>query len=87
MVNKQGIKLSIIIPTYNREEILPQTVDLILEESGADCELIVIHQRPKVSVQFQKFLERTEKRIRYFAVDWASVPRACNFGVSLWVVL
>jgi GT2 family glycosyltransferase len=82
MVNNQDIKLSIIIPTYNREEILPQTIDLILKENFPHCELILIHQRPQISGQFQEFLKRTENRIRYFAVNWASVPRACNFGVN-----
>jgi GT2 family glycosyltransferase len=82
MANNQDIKISIIIPTYNREEILPQTVDLILKSDLPNCELILIHQRPRSSGQFQKFLERTEDRIRYFAVDWTSVTRACNFGVK-----
>ncbi len=82
MVDNHDIKLSIIIPTYNREEILPQTIDLILKENFPDCELILIHQRPQISEQFQEFLKRIENRIRYFAVDWASVPRACNFGVE-----
>ena len=81
MANNQDTKLSIIIPTYNREEILPQTIDLILKENYPHCELILIHQRPQISGQFQEFLKRRENRIRYFAVDWASVPRACNFGV------
>ena len=82
MVDNQDIKLSIIIPTYNREKILPQTIDLILKENFPGCELILIHQRPRLSPEFQEFLKMTENRIRYFAVDWTSVPRACNFGVE-----
>jgi GT2 family glycosyltransferase len=82
MVSNKDIRVSIIIPTYNREEILPQTVDLILKEDLPDCELILIRQRPRLSPEFQKFLKRTENRIRYFTVDWTSVPRACNFGVK-----
>ncbi|MCK4404648.1 MAG: glycosyltransferase, partial [candidate division Zixibacteria bacterium] len=82
MVNNQDIRVSIIIPTYNREEILPQTVDLILEENFPDCEIILIHQRPRRSEQFQEFLKRVETRIRYLVVGWASVPRACNFGAK-----
>jgi GT2 family glycosyltransferase len=82
MVSNQKIKLSIIIPTYNREEILPQTVDLILKENFPGCELILIHQKPNLSVKFQEFLRRVENRIRYLVVDWASVTKACNFGVE-----
>lgn len=82
MAERQEIKVSIIIPTYNREEILPQTIDLILRNNYSDCEVIVIHQRPCLSPEFQEFLKRVENRIRYFAVDWTSVPKACNFGVE-----
>lgn len=82
MVKNQNLKISIIIPTYNREEILGQTVDLILENNYPDCELIVIHQRPRPSAEFQSFLERREDKIRYLTVDWTSVPRACNLGVE-----
>ena len=82
MVSNKDIKVSIIIPTYNREEILPQTVGLILKENFPCCELILTHQRPRLSPEFREFLKRTENRIRYFTVDWASVPRACNFGAK-----
>ncbi|MGB8657587.1 MAG: glycosyltransferase [Candidatus Zixiibacteriota bacterium] len=76
------VRVSIIIPTYNREEILPQTVDLILQNNYPDSELIIIHQKPSLSEQFTEFLKRTGSRIRYFTVEWNSVPRACNFGVE-----
>jgi GT2 family glycosyltransferase len=82
MTDKQQIALSIIIPSYNREEILPQTVELILKDKPSYCELLVIHQKPRVSEEFKQFLNRTEDRIRYITVDWASVTRACNLGVE-----
>lgn len=82
MVSNQNIRLSIIIPTYNREEILPQTVDLILKENFPGCELILIHQKPRFSTKFGEFLKRIENRTDYLAVDWASVTKACNFGVE-----
>jgi len=82
MISNHHIKISIIIPTYNREEILPRTVELILKENFPGCELILIHQKPHLSAKFQEFLKRMENRIRYFSVDWASVTKACNFGVK-----
>jgi GT2 family glycosyltransferase len=82
MIDKQHIALSIIIPSYNREEILPQTVELILKDKPSYCELLVIHQKPRVSEEFRHFLIRTEDRMHYLPVDWASVTRACNLGVD-----
>jgi len=82
MSSSNDVKVSIIIPTYNREEILPQTVDLMLQNNYPESELIVIHQKPNFSMEFKEFLKRTENRIRYFTVDWTSVPKACNFGIG-----
>jgi len=82
MLKNQDPRVSIIIPTYNREEILPQTVGKILQDRSADFELILIHQKPRPSPEFHQFLNRMEGRIHYFAVSWASVPRACNLGVG-----
>jgi GT2 family glycosyltransferase len=82
MADNQAIALSIIIPSYNREEILPQTVDLVLKDKPADCELILIHQKPQVSEGFKRFLDRIKNKIRYISIDWASVTKACNLGVE-----
>ena len=82
MTEKNIIKVSILIPTFNREEILSQTVDLILEMNYPACELIIIHQKPRFSSEFQEFVERNKDRIRYLTVEWASVPRACNLGIE-----
>jgi glycosyltransferase involved in cell wall biosynthesis len=35
-------KVSIIIPTFNRADLLPETIDSVLTQSFADYEIIVV---------------------------------------------
>ena len=57
-------KVSVIIPTYNRADILPRAVSSALSQTYDDCEIIIVddcstdHTRETVSAW-------SEERIRY----------------------
>jgi glycosyltransferase involved in cell wall biosynthesis len=77
------LSISAIVPTYRREEPLKDTIDDLLKQNYPDFEVLVIDQTPTHTPAIQAYLETLadEQKIRWFRVDWASLPGARNYGV------
>lgn len=75
--------ISVIIPTYGREQVLCDTLADVLKQDYANFEVLVIDQTQTHSSDTQACLERlvVEHKIRWFRLDWASLPGARNYGV------
>ncbi|MGJ3253264.1 MAG: hormogonium polysaccharide biosynthesis glycosyltransferase HpsN [Elainellaceae cyanobacterium] len=75
--------ISVIIPTYGREQVLCDTLADVLKQDYANFEVLVIDQTQTHSSDTQAFLERlvVDHKIRWFRLDWASLPGARNYGV------
>jgi GT2 family glycosyltransferase len=77
------LSISVIIPTYRREDLLRDTLEDLLQQDYPNFEVLVIDQTPTHEPQIQSYLEQLAEaaRIRWFRVDWASLPGARNYGV------
>ncbi|HIK29148.1 MAG: hormogonium polysaccharide biosynthesis glycosyltransferase HpsN [Oscillatoriaceae bacterium SKW80] len=75
--------ISVIIPTYNREEPLRDTLTDILKQEYPNFEVIVVDQTAKHEPETQQFLENLAAagKIKWFRVNWANLPGARNYGV------
>jgi glycosyltransferase involved in cell wall biosynthesis len=75
--------ISVIIPTYGREEPLRDTLEDVLKQDYPAFEILVVDQTPTHQPQTQAYLEQLadEGKIFWFRVDWASLPGARNYGV------
>lgn len=75
--------VSVIIPTYGREQVLRETLANVIQQDYPDYELLVIDQTADHEPETQAYLEQlaAEQKIRWFRVDWASLPGARNYGV------
>lgn len=75
--------ISVVIPTYYREEALRDSIADILKQDYANFEVIVVDQTPKHEPEIQAYLEEmaTAGKIKWFRLDWASLPGARNYGV------
>ena len=75
--------ISVIIPTYGREEPLRDTLVDVLKQDYPNFEVLVVDQTQKHEQKTQAELERlaTAGRIQWFRLDWASLPGARNYGV------
>ena len=83
-----SLSLSIVIPTYNREKVLLNSISsLLLQASKLDrfCELIVVDQTTKHESKTQKQLECWHKQgdIVWIKQSEAHLTRAMNDGLSL----
>ena len=75
--------ISVIIPTYEREETLRDTIKNVLQQDYQDFEVLVVDQTSTHEPETKTYLEQlaTTGKIRWFCVDWASLPGARNYGV------
>jgi len=70
IIEKKSPKLSVIIATYNRADILKSAVDSILNQSFQDFELILIDDASEDDTQkVLDELREKDKRIRFFSND------------------
>ncbi|MGB7440018.1 MAG: hormogonium polysaccharide biosynthesis glycosyltransferase HpsN [Coleofasciculaceae cyanobacterium] len=75
--------ISVIIPTYGREEPLKDTLEDVLQQDYPTYEVLVVDQTQTHQPQVQTYLEEVASagKIRWFRVDWANLPGARNYGV------
>ncbi|MBE9010230.1 glycosyltransferase family 2 protein, partial [Pseudanabaenaceae cyanobacterium LEGE 13415] len=75
--------LSVVIPTYGREEPLRETLIDVLKQDYPNYEVLVVDQTPVHEPDTQQFLEELAQvgKIQWFKLDWASLPGARNYAV------
>ena len=75
--------ISLIIPTYEREQILCDTLVDVLKQDYPQFEVLVIDQTQTHEPATQTYLEQLaqNQQIQWFRLTWASLPGARNYGV------
>ena len=75
--------VSLIIPTYGREEALRDTLKDAIAQDYANFEILVVDQTPSHETATEELLTKLSdsKKIKWFCLDWASLPGARNYGV------
>lgn len=74
--------VSIVIPTYNRQDLLQLTIDSVFHQTYHDWELIVVDDGSKYNIS-QALEDRYGSRIRYVYQSNQGESVARNCGVSL----
>lgn len=82
-MEKDNLKASVIIPTYNREKELRQILELLSKQDRPADEILVIDQTPNHEPQTKMLLEEfvRENKIRLLCQDKASLSMARNYGI------
>ena len=80
----QWPSISVIVPTYQREDVLCSTITDLLQQDYPDFEVLVVDQTREHKPETQSYLEETTKsgKIQWFQVAWASLPGARNYGIE-----
>lgn len=75
--------ISVIVPTYGREEPLRGTLTDVLAQDYPHYEVIVVDQTPDHEPETQALLDELAAtgKIRLFQVEWASLPGARNYAI------
>ncbi|MBD2343221.1 hormogonium polysaccharide biosynthesis glycosyltransferase HpsN [Anabaena subtropica] len=75
--------ITVVIPTYGREEALRDSIVDVLNQDYPNYEVLVVDQSPTHTPEIQAYLEEVAAaaKIKWFRLDWASLPGARNYGV------
>jgi len=75
--------ISVIIPTYQREAPLRDSLVDALAQDYPAFEVLVVDQTAQHEEKTETFLQQLAdtNKIRWFRVNWASLPGARNYGV------
>jgi glycosyltransferase involved in cell wall biosynthesis len=77
------LHLTVVIPTYGRDEPLVNTIRSVLAQDCRDFDLIVVDQTLKHDDATTKFLRATtDPRFHYVVVQPPSLPAARNYGIE-----
>ncbi|CBN56465.1 MULTISPECIES: hormogonium polysaccharide biosynthesis glycosyltransferase HpsN [Kamptonema] len=81
---KFPIPISVVIPTYNREVHLRDTLADVVKQNYPHFEVLVVDQTRSHEDETQSYLKELVDtgKIRWFRVNWASLPGARNYAVE-----
>jgi len=74
-------KVSVIVPTYNREELLCNTIKYLLDQDFLDYEILIIDQTTKHTVETVAFFENLPSRVKIINHQPPSLTAARNRGI------
>lgn len=73
-------KVSVIIPTFNSEQFIEQTIDSVFNQSYKDFELIVVDDGSTDGTD--KIISRYKNRITYIRKKNEGISVARNMGIT-----
>lgn len=73
---------SVIIPLYNKENFIDNTIQSVLDQTFQDFEIILINDGSTDKSE-EKALRYTDKRIQYYSKNNEGVSMARNLGITL----
>ena len=73
---------SVIIPLYNKENFIENTLKSVLNQSFTDFEVIIVNDE-STDASEQKAKQFIDSRIRYFLKENDGVSSARNYGINL----
>lgn len=75
--------VSVIIPVYNRQDVLNECINSVLSQSYQNFEIILIDDGSSdKTIDICKEYASNDKRIRFFAIEHAGVSAARNLGIE-----
>jgi len=81
---KSLVDISAIVVTYNRDESLKKTLECLLQQDPAPCEIIVVDQSQRHDEATQRLLDQSiaEQRLRYLIQPQPNAQRARNRAIQ-----
>ncbi|MEH2351050.1 MAG: hormogonium polysaccharide biosynthesis glycosyltransferase HpsN [Nostoc sp.] len=75
--------ITVVIPTYGREEALRDSIVDVLKQDYANFEVLVVDQTPTHQPEIQAYLQEMAEagKIKWLRLDWASLPGARNYAI------
>ena len=81
-MTKELPAVSLIICTYNREDLLVETIKCALDQDYPQLEIVVIDQTEKHHPDTTRFFESISNRVSYVFLETPSITKARNLGLQ-----
>lgn len=80
----QWPSISVIVPTYQREDVLCNSITSLLQQDYPDFEILVVDQTREHKPETTAYLKAAAEagKIQWLQLEWASLPGARNYGVD-----
>jgi GT2 family glycosyltransferase len=78
----KSLPVSIVIPSYERGDILCKTVEMALRQDYDDFEVIVVDQSSGVPEPMERLIAVADGRLKYLRLSTPNLPAARNAGVK-----
>lgn len=78
-----GIQVSVVIPTFGREDLLCRCVKDVLNQQHPAFETIIVDQTPRHLPETEVFLKSVADRVKVLRMERPSVTAACNEGARV----
>jgi GT2 family glycosyltransferase len=77
------LSISVVFPTYQREQVLVDSIHCVLKQSVQPAEVLVIDQTPEHDAEVQRQLEEWSSKdaIRWIRLGEPSIPASMNLGL------
>ena len=81
----ERVAVTVVIPTYLREQVLLETIQVVLNQVPLPLEILIVDQSPshETSVTQQLQAWHDEGRIRWIRLAEPSIPKSMNHGLRL----
>jgi GT2 family glycosyltransferase len=74
-------KISVIVPTYNRDRVLCDTLEFVLKQDYENYETVVVDQSERHDEYTEQYLRSNVGRIRHLRFGPPNLPAARNHGI------
>ncbi|MEM3041641.1 MAG: glycosyltransferase, partial [Nitrososphaerota archaeon] len=81
----KSIKVSVIIPTYNYQEYISQSIESVLKQTVQDFEIIVVDDGSTDNTRsvVQVYVDKYPQKVRYIYKENGGVASALNVGIQM----
>lgn len=79
---QRNCKISVIVPTYNRNRVLCETLEFLLNQDYENYEIIVVDQSESHDEYTTEYLRTNGARVRHLSLQPPNLPRARNYGID-----
>jgi GT2 family glycosyltransferase len=78
------LRISVVIPTYQRERVLVETIDCLLRLQSSPAEILVVDQTAEHEPDTERVLAEVESagKIRWIQLSHPSITHAMNVGLE-----
>lgn len=81
MTKSKNPLISIIVPTYNRPELIKKTINSLLNQTYTNIEIIIVNNYPQLNLK--SFISSiNDNRIKYFIESKKNTANARNLGLK-----